>query len=927
MATRLPDRVRRAAATAAVILASVPPLAAQQPSLPGIVRDASVEGITAYHLPSNGLTVLFYPDQTKPQTLVNVTYLVGSREEGPGELGMAHLLEHLMVKGTPDHPDIAKELESRGVQYNASTSFDRTNYFELFSAADSMLDWALKMEADRMVHSRIAKADLDAEMTVVRNEFESGENNPTLVTIKRVLGSAYLFHPYGRLPIGDRSDIEHVPIERLQAFYRRYYQPDNAVLMIAGKFDTTRALLMVRKYFGAVARPTRVLEPVYTVEPTQDGEREVWVRRVGAEQDIAAFYHTPAGSSPDDAAIDVLEHVLTDAPSGRLYRALVETRKAASVGVLPLELHDPGGMMFIATLKKEDTLAVARAAMLDALRQISTTEPPTAAEVDRAKGAIASHYALALANTAGIGLALSDWMGVGDWRLFFLHRDEVKKVTPADVQRVAAAYLKPSNRTLGFFVPTDHPDRAEIPPAPDVARLVAGYRGEAVTEAGEAFDPSPANILAHTAQFTTRAGLSVALVAKKTRNASVNAVITLRFGSERTLQHRGDAVQVAGSMLMRGTTLHTRQQLTDLLNTLKSRMTAGGSGPFVTVSIQSTRENLPAVLSLADEVLRHPSFDSTEFSALVDEMVAQFESQSKEPTTLAFLGLQRRLTPYPEGDPRYVGTVAEDIATLKTMKLADVRKAYDDFFGAGAGQIAVVGDFDTTAVRAQLDTMFAGWKSRSPYTPMVNRLFAVTASRDTIDTPDKANAMFVAGTAFPMSDHDPDYAAMSLANYMLGGGALTSRLTERIRVKDGLSYATQSVFAADPRVEAAQLIALAIHAPQNGPRVIADFFDVIDSTRAAGFTADELAKAKTGLEQLHRLARSSDAALANQLTADMLLGRTIQFQADEDARLQQTTLDQVNAAFRKYVDPSRFAVVWAGDTSKLKAPAPPRPAR
>ncbi|MDE3215909.1 MAG: insulinase family protein [Gemmatimonadota bacterium] len=927
MATRLPDRVRRAAATAAVILASVPPLAAQQPSLPGIVRDASVEGITAYHLPSNGLTVLFYPDQTKPQTLVNVTYLVGSREEGPGELGMAHLLEHLMVKGTPDHPDIAKELESRGVQYNASTSFDRTNYFELFSAADSMLDWALKMEADRMVHSRIAKSDLDAEMTVVRNEFESGENNPTLVTIKRVLGSAYLFHPYGRLPIGDRSDIEHVPIERLQAFYRRYYQPDNAVLMIAGKFDTTRALLMVRKYFGAVARPTRVLEPVYTVEPTQDGEREVWVRRVGAEQDIAAFYHTPAGSSPDDAAIDVLEHVLTDAPSGRLYRALVETRKAASVGVLPLELHDPGGMMFIATLKKEDTLAVARAAMLDALRQISTTEPPTAAEVDRAKGAIASHYALALANTAGIGLALSDWMGVGDWRLFFLHRDEVKKVTPADVQRVAAAYLKPSNRTLGFFVPTDHPDRAEIPPAPDVARLVAGYRGEAVTEAGEAFDPSPANILAHTAQFTTRAGLSVALVAKKTRNASVNAVITLRFGSERTLQHRGDAVQVAGSMLMRGTTLHTRQQLTDLLNTLKSRMTAGGSGPFVTVSIQSTRENLPAVLSLADEVLRHPSFDSTEFSALVDEMVAQFESQSKEPTTLAFLGLQRRLTPYPEGDPRYVGTVAEDIATLKTMKLADVRKAYVDFFGAGAGQIAVVGDFDTTAVRAQLDTMFAGWKSRSPYTPMVNRLFAVTASRDTIDTPDKANAMFVAGTAFPMSDHDPDYAAMSLANYMLGGGALTSRLTERIRVKDGLSYATQSVFAADPRVEAAQLIALAIHAPQNGPRVIADFFDVIDSTRAAGFTADELAKAKTGLEQLHRLARSSDAALANQLTADMLLGRTIQFQADEDARLQQTTLDQVNAAFRKYVDPSRFAVVWAGDTSKLKAPAPPKPAR
>lgn len=926
MPTSLPVPFRRAALTLGALCLPLAPAVAQQASLPAIVRDASVEGITAYHLPSNGLTVLFYPDQTKPQTLVNVTYLVGSREEGPGELGMAHLLEHMMIKGTPEHPDISRELESRGAQYNASTSFDRTNYFEVFAAADSTLRWALELEADRMVHSRIAKSDLDAEMTVVRNEFESGENNPALVTIKRVLGSAYLFHPYGRLPIGDRSDIEHVPIEKLQAFYREYYQPDNAVLMIAGKFDTTQALLMVRKYFGAVPRPARVLAPVYTVEPTQDGEREVWVRRAGAEQDIVAFYHAPAGSSPDDAAIDVLEHVLTDAPSGRLYKALVETKKAASVDVLPLQLHDPGGIMLIVSLRKEDTLAAARSAMLDVLQKITTTEPPTAAEVERARNAIASQYALALANTAGVGLALSDWMGVGDWRLFFLHRDEVKKVTPGDVERVAAAYLKASNRTLGFFVPTDHPDRSEIPAAPDVGKLVAGYRGEAVAEAGEAFDPSPANILAHTTQFTTRAGLTTALVAKKTRGASVNAVITLRFGNERTLQHRGDALQVAAAMLMRGTTLHTRQQLTDSLNKLQSRMTTGGTGPFVTVSIQSTREHLPAVLSLADEVLRHPSFDSTEYSALVDGQVSQFEAQSKEPTALAVLAIQQRLAPYPAGDPRHVGTMAEEIATLKGMKLADVRRAYDDFFGAGSGEIAVVGDFDEAAVRAQLDTMFAGWKTRSPYTPMVNRLFATTASRDTIDTPDKANAMFVAGTAFPMSDHDPDYAAMTLANYMLGGGALTSRLTQRIRVKDGLSYATQSVFAADTRVQAAQLVALAIHAPQNGSRVIADFFDVIDSTRAAGFTADELAKAKTGLEQLHRLARSSDAALANQLVTDMLLGRTIQFQADEDARLQRATLDEVNAAFRKYVDPARIAVVWAGDASKLRAPAPVKPA-
>ena len=921
----MPSIISRRVVRAALLgLVAAAPLAAQQAAAPDLVREASVEGIIAYRIPSNGLRVLLYPDQTKPQTLVNVTYLVGSREEGYGETGMAHLLEHLMVKGTTAHADIAKELETRGVEYNASTSFDRTNYFELFAAADTTLDWTLAMEADRMVHSRIARADLDQEMTVVRNEFESGENSPTLVTIKRVLGSAYLFHAYGRLPIGSRSDIENVPIDRLQAFYRRYYQPDNAVLLIAGKFDTTRALALVRRYFAPIARPARVLEPTYTVEPTQDGEREVWVRRAGAEQDLVAFFHTPAASTGDAAAVDVLQHVLVDAPSGRLYKALVLTKKASAVNALPLQLHDPGGLMLIATLRTEDTLPAARSAMLEALHAIATTQPPTGEEVDRAKGAIASAYALALNNTAGVGLALSDWMGVGDWRLFFLHRDQVGKVTPADVQRVAQAYLKPSNRTLGFFVPTAQPDRAEIPAAPDIAKLVQGYTGQAVAAAGEAFDPSPANIMAHTTHFTTGAGLKVALLAKKTRGESVNAMLTLRFGDEQTLQHRGDAVSMAAAMLMRGTTKHTRQQLTDSLNVLKSRLSMSGNGNYVAVTIQSTRQNLPAVLSLADEILRMPAFDSTEYSALISQQIAAIESASKEPTALAINAMQRKFSRYPAGDPRHTGSMDEDLADLHALSLADVRRAYADFFGAGTGEAAVVGDFDADAVRAQLDTMFAGWRTRNPYAVMRNVLFPIDGTRERIDTPDKANAMFVAGADFPLSDHDPDYAAMQLANYMMGGGVLTSRLTQRIRVKDGLSYATQSIFVADSRVPLGQFIAIAIHAPQNGDRVTRDFFDEIDSARAGGFTAAELEKARTGLLESNRLMRSQDGVLAGQLVTDMLLGRTMQFQADNEQQIRSTTLAQVNAAFRKYIDPAKIAVVWAGDESKAKA-GPPKP--
>ena len=297
------------------------------PSIPnGIEVGPSVEGITEYHL-ENGLKVLLFPDPTKQTITVNITYLVGSLHENYGETGMAHLLEHMLFRGTPHHSNISETMTQRGARFNGSTWLDRTNYYETFAATEENLDWALDLEADRMVNSYVAKKDLDQEMTVVRNEYEAGENDPFGILLERMMSTAYLWHNYGNSTIGARSDIENVPIDRLQAFYHLHYQPDNAVLLVAGKFDEAKALALVQKYFGAVPKPARVLPNVYTVEPTQDGEREVTLRRVGDVQGAAVLYHVPSGSHPDFPALDILSYILSDTPSGRLYKALVETRK------------------------------------------------------------------------------------------------------------------------------------------------------------------------------------------------------------------------------------------------------------------------------------------------------------------------------------------------------------------------------------------------------------------------------------------------------------------------------------------------------------------------------------------------------------------------------------------------------------------------
>ena len=281
----------------------------------GITAVRSVEGIDEYKL-ANGLQILLVPDDSKPTTTVNLTYRVGARHENTGETGMAHLLEHMLFKGTPTHPKVWAEFTARGLAANGTTSLDRTNYTASFSANDDNLKWYLGWLADSMVNSFIAREDLDTEMTVVRNEMERGENSPSRMLIQRTMAAMYDWHPYGRSTIGARSDVENVDIPRLQAFYKLYYQPDNATLIVSGKFRSEQVLQWVADSFGKLPRPERKLPAMYTIDPAQDGERQVTLRRSGGAPFIVAAYHVPAGSHVDFAAVEMLSLILGDTPSG-----------------------------------------------------------------------------------------------------------------------------------------------------------------------------------------------------------------------------------------------------------------------------------------------------------------------------------------------------------------------------------------------------------------------------------------------------------------------------------------------------------------------------------------------------------------------------------------------------------------------------------
>ena len=911
---KVSPRVAKATAKAKAVAAAPAPAAP--------VKGATVEGITEYRL-ANGLRVLLFPDASKPTITTNITYLVGSRHEHYGETGMAHLLEHMVFKGTPKHPNVPQLLNELGGDFNGTTSVDRTNYYISFPATEENLAKALDLEADRMVNSSFTAKTLwgddgkSGEMTVVRNEFEQGENSPFRVTLQRLESVAYDWHNYGKSTIGARSDIEKVNVDHLRAFYARFYQPDNAILVVAGKFDEAKTLTRINQTFGILPKPTRVLEPTYTLEPTQDGERSVTIRRVGGTPLLMTAHHIAPGFHASRSYLDLAGSILADAPSGRLYKALVETKLAAQVFTYSPGTLEPGLMLFGVMLPKDGDADKARQVLLKELENLKA-QPFTAAELDRAKAKVRKAVDQTFSDTKSLAVALSESMAAGDWRHLFLDRDWSLAAKVEQVQAAAEAVLKPSNRTLAEYIPTEKPDRTEIPAAADVAALVKDYKGKEVIAQGEAFDASPASVDARTLRFTAPNGLKGALLAKKTKGAMAAVQLTLRFGKEADLMNTKAVPGMVGSMLMRGTTKHTRQELSDTFDKLRAQVSVNGGPASATASLLVPRENLAATLRLVAEVLREPAFPLPELETLVKQQVTGIEAQRNEPQSKAMEFMGPAFDPFPAGHPMAFRGPDARLEELKTLKLDDLKAFHKAYYGASHAEFAAVGDFDAAEVQKLVGELFGGWSNPSAYTRIPGRLKVPASQRKAIETPDKKGAFFLVQTRWAMKDTDPDYPAFLMANQILGGGALKSRLADRLRQKEGFSYGAGSMMNVGSQDPIAIWQAYALLAPENATKLEAAFDDEIQKALKDGFTAEELEFARTTWLQGEMTDRQEDRAIARWLGRSLNLGRSVRFEAEVEEKVKALKLEEVNAALRKHLRPESFVVVKAGDFTKTE---------
>lgn len=900
-----------------------------QPAAGAFQTVKSVGAVTEYRLPANDLTVLLLPDHSAPVVTFMVTYRVGSRNEVTGTTGATHLLEHLMFKGSKNfHPGIGKGFDTLmdkvGGINNATTWLDRTNYYE--NLPSDHLALAVELEADRMRGLLLREEDRRPEMTVVRNEFELGENDPASALDKEVTAAAFIAHPYHHSTIGWRSDIEKVSIEKLREFYDTFYWPDNAVVTVIGDFQPARALELVAKHFGPIPRAPKPIPPVYTEEPAQTGPRRVVVKRPGEIGVVQIAFKAPHARHPDHAPLEVLAAVLSEGKTSRLYRGLIDTNLAISADASKGFFHDDFLFTVNALLAPGVTHEQAEKTLLAEVEKVRTAGV-TAAETERALNKLLARIAYLRDGSFAQAGQINEMIAVGDWTLYYTLLDKIKAVTPADVQRVAKAYLNTDQSTTGWFIPqTGKPGTAALPrpSAGGQARGPLYYRDPALPVPAPAQAPAaaaaPAGGAAGSAQIAPQvrrraiAGLDVQML-----RTSIRDVVTIR-GSLAA----GDVFNPAGNsaiadltagLLDKGTASRDKFAIAEILEQAGATLGFGTGTHTLNFSAKCLRRDLPLVLSLLAEQLRAPRFDAAEFAKLKQQLAGRHRRAMEDTDFRASRTFERAI--FPAGHPNRPPAEEDYLAAVEAATLDEVRAFHAAHYGPTGGRIVLVGDVDEDAVARTLAEAFAGWTGGRPF-PAARPAPALAAGRTVqVPMPGKTSVSVVIGQPSALQYRDPEYQKLNFATSVFGSGFFSARLLDIIRNREGLTYSITAQLASDTYGDGAWFINGSF-APDLLARGTASAWRELRRFHAEGLTADELATFKVTLTGSYKVALATTGGLASALLNAGARGYGPEWVDEYPARLQAITLAEANAAIRKFLDPDKMVTVLAGSLPDTK---------
>ncbi|MFZ5785944.1 MAG: M16 family metallopeptidase [Acidobacteriota bacterium] len=849
-------------------------------------------------LASNGLRVLLLPDASVPVASLCIVYHVGSRNEAVGHTGATHLLEHLLFKGSRKFDPrqgrpVARTLERVGASFNATTWLDRTNYYETLPVEH--LELAVELEADRMRHALLRADDLASELTVVRNEFERGENDPFDALLKQSFATAFREHPYHHPTIGWRADIESATIDKLRRFYDTFYHPDNATLILVGGYEREGALDLVERHFGASPRAPHVIDQRVTAEPAQEGERRFVIRRAGEVGWVSLAWRTPEAAHPDTYPLAVLADALTGGVTGRLYQRLVETGRCMDSHAFAWQLRDPGLLQVFAALNPGASHAEIEEAIRQEVAGIAR-DGLRDEELERAKVQVEAQTAYHRDSPAQIAAALAEAVAAVNWRFYLDYPHRIRAVTNEDVVRVAREVLLDDCVTAGWFVPRN------------------GANGGARVAIG---GPRPCCYTSRLSSQVVEADLPGgvrALLLPRRGQQSVHLQGSMLAGHALLDRSEWTAASLVPDMLERGT--RGRDRLT-IARTLEDRgiefdVSGESLNPLeVFVGGRCLARHLDLVLALAVELLREPVFPAEELEKLRQLRLGELAHAQEDTFIRAFEAFSRLV--YPAGHPHFRRDVGERRRDLESVGRDDLERAHRKLFGPASLVLALVGDFDPGEVAVRLETLLRGWAGGLPEPPEIPRTgFADTTPGESRDAmPDKPNLDVLLGQPGNLRRCDEDFLPAMLGNSVLGHSTLSSRLGRRLRDSEGLTYGVISRFFGAGLVDGPWAVTMSL-SPANLDRGVAFAREEIARLVHEGPDEGELSDEREATAGSYRVGLAVPSGMARELARLARHRLPVSSLDTLPDQVLAITREAVAEALRRRIDPYRLTLAVAG---------------
>ncbi|MBW4634813.1 MAG: insulinase family protein [Iphinoe sp. HA4291-MV1] len=867
----------------------------------------------------NGLTVLTKEVHTAPVVSVQVWYRVGSRNEKAGENGISHQLEHLMFKGTTNRPvQFGRLFSALGSQFNAFTSYDETAYFG--TVQRDKLEALLTLEADRTEGALVGAEQLTSEKRVVISELQGYENSPNYRLNRAVMRAAFGNRTYG-LPVGGtKADVEKFTVQQVRDYYKTYYSPDNATLVITGDFATEPVLKTVQNTFGKLPKRAKQNEtkrnssktPPPSFSGTSTAKKSPLIlKEPGSAALLQVLYPLPNISHPDVPAIDVMDAILTGGRSSQLYQALVESGLASSVSASPAELIEPGWYEINVIAAPGQQLSKIAQVLQQSLAKLQQKQVTTE-ELNRAKTQLQATFVLGNQDITSQATQLGYNQTVaGDYRYVEQYLKTVAKVTAADIQRMAKTYLNPAQQTIGFFEPTlpgGKPGASSAgssrtvenfnPGKPVDPAELAKYLPRATSATASTQQPLPE-------QFTLKNGLRVFLLADHSV-PTVNLSGQISAGSEFDTNTKAGLASFVATNLMNGTQTKNALTLAKILEDRGVNLGFNASREGVSIAGNGLSANLPILIQTLADVVQNATFPDNQLELSRQRALISLKVQLDDPRGLGRRVFQQAI--YPENHPFHSFPTEE---SLRSVTRADVLRFHQEHYRPDTTAIAVVGDFDPNQVKALLNNAFGKWQAQGK--PPILNLSPVslpqTMKRLSPVIPGKAEAVTYIGYN-GIARKDPRFYAALVLNEILGGDTLSSRLGTEVRDRQGLTYGIYSAFATG--INPGPFLIQMQTAPGDAQKAIVSTLALLKQLREQGITEAELNTAKRSITNSYPVDLANPSNVANMVLENAVYGLSLSEIREFPKRIEAVTPAQVQQTIQELIHPDKLVIVTAG---------------